>query len=52
MNDLLSVFEFVANVIGLFLSTMLSNWFSTIIIFLLILSGIVSVLVILQGGRK
>lgn len=51
MTDLLSVFQFVANIIGLFLSTMLANWFSTIIIFLMVLAGVVSVILVVRGNK-
>lgn len=51
MNDLLSVFQFVAQIIGLFLATMLSNWFSTILVFLLVLTGVVSVILIVRGNK-
>lgn len=51
MGDLSSVFEFAATLIGLFLSTMLSHWYTTILIFLFILAGIVTVLLSVRGTK-
>lgn len=51
MEDLASVFDFVATVIGYYLTTMLSHWYSTILIFLSVLSLIVGVLLVLRGDR-
>lgn len=51
MSDLLSVFDFVATVIGLFLTTMLSHWYTTVLVFLMVLSSIVAVLLIVRGGK-
>lgn len=51
MSDLTTVFEFAATLIGLFLSTMLSHWYTTILIFLMILAGVVSVFLATRGTK-
>lgn len=51
MEDLAAVFDFVATVIGLYLSTMLSHWYTTILVFLSVLALIVGVLLVLRGDR-
>lgn len=51
MDDLAAVFDFAATVIGLFLSTMLSHWFTTILIFMGVLSLIVAVFLATRGDR-
>lgn len=50
MQDLISVFDFMATVIGLFLATMLSHWFTTILLFLCILGGVVAVYLAIRGA--
>lgn len=49
MEDLIAVFDFVATVIGLFLTYMLSHWFTTILLFLALLGGIVAVYLAIRG---
>lgn len=51
MDDLAAVFDFFATVFGLFLTTMLSHWFTTILIFLFVLSLIVAVFLATRGDR-
>lgn len=51
MEDLAAVFDFIATVFGLFLTTMLSHWFTTILIFLFVLSLIVAVFLATRGDR-
>lgn len=51
MEDLFSAFDFFGTVIGLFLSTMLSHWYTTILIFMLVLGGIVAVFLATRGVK-
>lgn len=51
MSDLAAVFEFAATVIGSYLVTMLSHWYTQIILFLAVLSGIVASLIVIRGDR-
>lgn len=51
MQDLVSVFNFLSTVIGLFLTSMLSHWYTTILIFIMVLGGIVGVLLVLRGSK-
>lgn len=52
MNDLNLVFEQVATWIGQFLALCTSNWFLTICLFLAVLNLIVSVLLVVRGGKS
>lgn len=49
MQDFLYTMQWIARMIGIMLSTFLSNWLLTLCFFLSILAGIVGVLLILRG---
>lgn len=51
LDNLISVFDFVARIIQLYLLQMLSNWYTTILIFLMVLGGIVSAYVAIRGFK-
>lgn len=49
MSDFLYTMQWIAQLIGLSLSSFLSQWLLTICLFLSILAGIVGVLLVLRG---
>lgn len=51
MNDLIAVFDFMATVIGLFMSTMLSHWYTTILMFMFVLAGVVAIFLATRGTK-
>lgn len=51
MEDLIAVFDFCSTVIGLFLSTMLGHWFTTIIVFIALLGGVVAAFIAIRGVK-
>lgn len=51
MDELVSVFDFVANIIQLYLLQMLSHWYTTVLVFLMVLGGVVSAYVAIRGFK-
>lgn len=51
MNDLFTVFDFMGTMVGLFLSTMLAHWYTTILIFVMLLGAIVAVFLATRGTK-
>lgn len=52
MQSLSLVFQAMAGWIGQWLNTATSNWFLSILVFLQVLSLIVSVLILVRGGKR
>lgn len=50
MADLQLAFQSFALWFGQLLNTLTSNWFSLILVFLFVLSGIVDILIVFRGG--
>lgn len=51
MSDLFSVFDFMGTLVGMYLSTMLSHWYTTILIFIMVLGAIVAVFLATRGTK-
>lgn len=52
MDDLVPVFDFAVYCIGRFLYVMNSMWFTQILLYVVLLSVVVSVIITLRGGHS
>lgn len=51
MSQLVQIFSFVATTLQSFLNTMMSNWLSSTILYLVVLDIVVSVILIVRGTK-
>ena len=52
MEDLLPVFDFAVFCIGRFLYVMNSMWFTQVLLYVVLLSVVVSVIIMIRGGHS